>query len=129
MDDKTTRCNDCEQSNCGNQTPNGMLTTCGQNETKTHNEQEDERVKGKGESRQSFKHIDGDIPMCMRGKDRYVELKPKKIERTSGAGGGRHRYRHVESNVPTCMRRKIEQNEVKSKENEKNRFMGSGKRS
>ena len=47
----------------------GRLTTCGQNETKTHNEQEDERVKGKGGSRQSLKHIDGDVPMCMRNED------------------------------------------------------------
>ena len=41
---------------------------CSQDESKTRNEQENEGVKGKGGGRQSLKHIDGDVPMCMKIK-------------------------------------------------------------
>ena len=95
------------------------ITACCQDETKTHNEQEDGRVKGKGGGRQSFKHIDGDFPMCMKNENKDVELKLKKIERTRGEGGGRQRYRHCEGDVSMCMRNKGEENEARSKENEK----------
>ena len=78
------------------------MTTCSQDETKTHKEQEDEKVTGKGGSRQSLKHIDGDVPMWMYNKSKDVQLKSKKIERTRGEGGGGH----LEGDVPMCMRNK-----------------------
>ena len=55
---------------------------CSQDETTTHKEQEVERVKGKGRSRQSLKHIDGDVPMCTRNKGKDDELKSKKTEKS-----------------------------------------------
>ena len=41
-------------------------------EAKTCKEQENKSVRGRGKggSRQSLKHIDGDVPMCMRNKDK-----------------------------------------------------------
>ena len=47
------------------------MTTCSHDETKTHNEQENERVKGTGGSRQGLKHID-DVPMCKRNKTKML---------------------------------------------------------
>ena len=68
-------------------------------ETKTCKEKENESVRRKGGGRQSLKHIDGDVPMCMRNEDKDVRMKSKEIERTRGEGGGRHRFRHVEGDV------------------------------
>ena len=68
--------------------------------------------------RQSLKHIDGDVPMCMRNKDKDVALKSKKIERSRGEGGGRHRYRHVEGDVMNVYA-KESRGKWTSKENEK----------
>ena len=34
-----------------------------------------------GGGRQSLKHIDGDVPMCMRNRGKYDEVKPKKTEK------------------------------------------------
>ena len=69
---------------------------CTQDETTTHKEQEDGWVKGNGGGRQGLKHIDGDVPMCMRNKGKDVELKSQKTEKVRGEGGGRQRFRHVE---------------------------------
>ena len=74
---------------------------------------------GEGGGRQSLKYTDGDVPMCMRNKDKDVGMKSKEIEKSRGEGGGRHRYRHVEGDVPLCTRGKVEENEATSKENEK----------
>ena len=57
---------------------------CSHDETTTRKEQEDERVKGKGGSRQSLKHIDGDVPTCMRNIDEENELKSKENEKSRG---------------------------------------------
>ena len=95
------------------------MAACSQDETKTHNEQGDERVKGTGGGSQSLIHIDGDVPMCMYKKNKDVELEAKKFEKTRGDGGGRQRYRHVEGDVPMCMRNNGEEKEARSKENEK----------
>ena len=62
-----SRRNDSEQSNSGNQKTNGRDDSV---QSRSRNEQENERVKGKGGSRQSLKHIDGDVPLCMRKKDK-----------------------------------------------------------
>ena len=113
-----TRRNDCEQSNCWNQTPNGKDDYAVQDEARTHKEQEHERVKGKGGSRQSLKHIDGNVPMCMYNRNKDVELESKKNARTRGQGGCRQPYRHVEGDTPMCVRNIG--NEARSKENEKN---------
>ena len=49
------------------------VTMCSQDETTTHKEQEEEWVKGKGGGRQSLKHMDGDVSMCMRNKVKEIE--------------------------------------------------------
>ena len=67
-----------------------------QEESKTCKEQEVERVRGRGGGRQSLKHIDGDVPMCMRNKDKDVEMKSKEIERSRGG----HRCRRADGDVP-----------------------------
>ena len=54
---------------------------CSQEESKTCNEQENGSVKEKGGSRQNLKHIDGDVPMCMRNQDKDVDLNTNKYER------------------------------------------------
>ena len=59
------------------------MTLCSQDETPTHKDQEDEWVKGKGEGRPSLKHIDGDVPMCMRNKDEEHGLESKQKEKSS----------------------------------------------
>ena len=45
-------------------------------------------VRGRSGSRQSVTQIDGDVPKCMRNKDKDVGMKSKEIERTRGEGGG-----------------------------------------
>ena len=59
------------------------MTLCSQDETTTHKDQEDEWVKGKGGGRQSLKHIDGDVPMCMRNRDEEHGLESKQKEKSS----------------------------------------------
>ena len=53
------------------------MTLCSQDETTTHKDQEDEWVKG------SLKHIDGDVPVCMRNKDEEHGLESKQKEKSS----------------------------------------------
>ena len=50
------------------------MTMCSHDETKTHNEQNDERVKGRGGGRQSLKNIDGDVPMCVIKNKDWIEI-------------------------------------------------------
>ena len=64
-----------------------VITMRSQKETKACREQENESARGKGGSRQSLKHTDGDGPMCMRNKDKDVGMQSKEIERTRGDGG------------------------------------------
>ena len=68
---------------------------------------------------QGLKHIDGDVPLCIRNKNKDAGMKSKEIDRTKREDGGRHHYRHVEGDVPLCMRKKVDENEAKSKDNEK----------
>ena len=74
-------------------------------------------MKGEGGGRQSLKHIDGDVPKCMRNKGEDDEMKSKKTE--NARGGGRQRFRHFDGDVPMCMRNIDEENGLKSKEKEK----------
>ena len=87
-----------------------------QDGTTIRKEQEDECVKGKGGGRQSLKHIDGDVPVCVRNKGNDDELKLKKTEKARGEGGGRQWFRPVNGNVPMCMRNQDEENGLNSKE-------------
>ena len=48
-----------------------------------------ERMKGKGGGRQRLKHVDGDVPLCMRNKDEDENSKLIKIEKAIGEGGRR----------------------------------------
>ena len=73
----------------------------------------------KRRSSQGLKHIDGDVPLCIRSNNKDAGMRSKEIERARGEGGGRHHYRHVKGNVPLCMRKKVDENGAKSKENEK----------
>ena len=57
-------------------------------------------MKGKVEADRVSKHIDGDVPMCMRNKGKDDELKSNKAEKVTGEGGGRERFRHVDGDVP-----------------------------
>ena len=68
--------------------------------TKTHNEQEGERVKERGGGRQSLKHVDGDVPVCMCNKDEDVGMKSKKTEADIVIVT-------FEGYVTMCMRRKV----------------------
>ena len=97
-------CNDSEQSSSGNQKKNRRDDFAQSRGDKTCKEQENESVRGTGGCRQSVKHMDGDVLLCMRNKDKDVGVKSKESERTRGEGGGRHRYRHVVCDVPLCMR-------------------------
>ena len=42
-------------------------------ETTSWNDQEDGMMKGKCGGRQRLKHVDGDVPLCMRNKDEERE--------------------------------------------------------
>ena len=53
------------------------MTMSGQEKAKTCEDQEDETMTGNGGGRQKFKHIDGDLPWCMRSKDDEVEVKTR----------------------------------------------------
>ena len=55
-------------------------------ETTSRKDQEDERMKGKGWSRQRLEHVDGDVPN--EDKDEDSKLK---IEKARSEGGGRWR--------------------------------------
>ena len=49
------------------------MTMRSQEEPKTCKEQENESVRRRCGSRQSVKHIDGDVPMCMRNESKEIE--------------------------------------------------------
>ena len=53
------------------------MTMSSQEVPKKCKEQENENVRRRGGRRQSLKHIDGDVPMCMRSKDKDVGMKSK----------------------------------------------------
>ena len=73
MDGKTTCRNDCEQSDYG-------MTMSSHGETMLCKDQEDELMKGNGGGRQRLKHVDGDVPLCVRNKDK--EEKSKLIKKS-----------------------------------------------
>ena len=56
---------------------------CSQGDATTRKDQEDERMKVKGGSRQSLKHIGGDVPLCTRKKEKDDELKSNESEKST----------------------------------------------
>ena len=64
---------------------NEMKTTSSHERATLCKNQEDERMKGKGGGRQRLKHVDGDVPLCMRSKDEGRESKPKQMEKCSSS--------------------------------------------
>ena len=53
-----------------------------QEKTKTCKDQEDEKMTGESGGRQKYKHVDSDLPLCMRSKGDEVEVKMKENEKT-----------------------------------------------
>ena len=79
----------------------GTTMRC-QEEPKTCPEQENESVRGRGGSRQGLKHIDGDVPWCMRRKAKENEVKSKENVKSSSSrakcdGGRKKDDKNVES--------------------------------
>ena len=52
-----------------------------QEEPKTCTEPENESVRETGGSTQGLRHIDGDVPMCMRNEDKDAGMNSKEIEK------------------------------------------------
>ena len=74
-------------------------------ETTLRKDQEDEKMKGKGWSRQRLEHVDGDVPLCMRNEDKDEDSKLMKIEKAMSEGGGKWR-----TNVHAKQRRRKRMN-------------------
>ena len=47
----------------------GGMAMSSHEETAFWNDQEDGMIKGNGGGKQRLKHVDGDVPLCMRNKD------------------------------------------------------------
>ena len=119
MDDKKLVATTVSSREAGIRRRTEGMTTRSQKEIKACKEQENVNVRRRGGGSQGLKHIDGDVPLCIRNNNKDAGMKSKDIERARGEGGGRHHYRHVENDVPLCMRKKVDEHEAKSKENEK----------
>ena len=90
------------------------MTMCSQDETTTNKEQEDDWVMGKGGGRQSLKHIDGDVLMCMRNEGKDDELKSEKTEKREVKAEAENDFDTLTVTYQTQMK-----NGLKSKEKEK----------
>ena len=94
------------------------MTMRSQEEPKTCKEQENESARGRGAGRQSLKHIDGDVPMCMRNKDKGFGMKSKKIEKNA------EEDIVIVSLKVTCHR--VKRNQKKTKEQQQQRKCDGG---